>query len=115
MCDSENNNDINDDDNLQQEEEEENQKYITKYGREIKQNEMLNISDNNKQTYCNAQLTAKLMQQVSLREGIRRFGEDGNKAPLAEMEQLHKRDTFKPVVLSNLTPEKKKEVPESIM
>src|SRR5210317_1045814 len=115
MYDNENNNNINDDDNLQQEEEEETQKYITKYGREIKQNEMLNISDNNKQTYCNAQLTAKLMQQVSLREGLRRFGEEGNRAVLAEMEQLHMRDTFKPVLPSNLTPEKKKEVLESIM
>src|SRR5210317_1748750 len=76
---------------------------------------MLNISDNNKQTYCNAQLTAKLMQQVSQKEGLRRFGEEGNKAALAEMEQLHMRDTFKPVLPSNLTPEKKKEVLESIM
>src|SRR5210317_1366865 len=115
MHDNENNNNINDDDNLQQEEKEENQNFITKYGREIKQNEMLNISDNNKQTHCNAQLTAKLMQQVSLREGLRRFGEEGNRAALAEMEQLHMRDTFKPVLPSNLTPEKKKEVLESIM
>src|SRR5210317_1489638 len=76
---------------------------------------MLNISDNNKQTYCNAQLTAKLMQQVSLREGLRRFGEEGNRAALAEMEQLCMRDTFKPVLLRNLIPEKKKEVLESIM
>src|SRR5210317_402532 len=115
MYDNENNNYINDDDNIQQEEEEETQKYITKYGREIKQNEMLNISDNNKQIYCNAKLTAKLMQQVSLREGLKRFGEEGNKAVLAEMEQLHMRDTFRPVLPSNLTPEKKKEVLESIM
>src|SRR5210317_575036 len=115
MYDNENNNNINDDDDLQQEEEEETQKYITKYGREIKQNEMLNISDNNKQTHCNAQLTAKLMQQVSLREGLIRFGEKGNMAALAEMEQLHMRDAFKPVLPSNLTPEKKKEVLESII
>src|SRR5210317_2267659 len=114
MYNNENNNNINDDDNLQQEEKEETQKYITKYGRKIKQNEMLNISDNNKQTYCNAQLTAKLMQHISLREGLRRFRKDGNRAALAEMEQLHMRDTFKPVLPSNLTPEKKKEVLESI-
>src|SRR5210317_406046 len=76
---------------------------------------MLNISDNNKQTYYNAQLTAKLMQQVSLREGLRRYGEEGTKAALAEMEQLHMRDTFKPVLPSNLTPKKKKEMLKSIM
>src|SRR5210317_715745 len=76
---------------------------------------MLNISDNNKQTYCNAQLTAKLMQQVSQKEGLRRFGEEGNRAALAEMEQLHMRDIFKPVLPRNLIPEKKKEVLQSIM
>src|SRR5210317_1729044 len=54
----------------------------------------------------NKPLTAKLMQQISLREGLRRFG---------EMEQLHMRDTFKPILPSNLIPEKKKEVLESIM
>src|SRR5210317_164860 len=115
MYDNENNNNINDDDNLQQEEEEETQKYITKYGREVKQNEMLNISDNNKQTYCNVQLTAKLMQQVSLREGLRRVGEEGNKTALAELKQLHMRDTFKLVLPSNLTSETNKEMLKSIM
>src|SRR5210317_1819453 len=112
MYDNENNNNINDDDNLQQEEEEETQKYITKYGRKIKQNEMLNISDNNKQTYCNAQLTAKLMQQVSLREGLRRYGEEGNKTALAELKQLHMKDTSKPGIFNIL--QKRQKVTEKI-
>ena len=55
------------------------------------------------------------MQQLSLKEGIKKFGEKGDKAAHAEMKQLHLRETFKPVLPKNLTPEKKKRVLESIM
>ena len=55
------------------------------------------------------------MKQLSLKEGLRKFGDKGDKAAYAEMEQLHLRTSFKPVVPSDLTPSKKKEVLESIM
>ena len=55
------------------------------------------------------------MDKLSLIEGIKTFGESGNKASLAKMEQMHMQDTFKPVLLSDFSPQNKSEVLESIV
>ena len=47
------------------------------------------------------------MQQLILREIIRIFGEARKKAALAEMKQIHMWYIFKPVLLGDLSPEKK--------
>ena len=47
--------------------------------------------------------------QMSLKAGLRTFGDDGMKAVEKEMRQLHDRDAMKPVHKKCLTPEQRKE------
>ena len=47
--------------------------------------------------------------QISLKAGLRTFGDDGTKAVKKEMRQLHDRDVMKPVHKCCLTPEQRKE------
>ena len=47
--------------------------------------------------------------QMSLKAGLRTFGNDGMKAVEKEMRQLHDRDVMKPVYKKNLTQEQRKE------
>ena len=47
--------------------------------------------------------------QMSLKAGLRTFGDDGIKAVEKEMCQLHDRDVMKPVFKRSLTPEQRKE------
>ena len=49
------------------------------------------------------------MPQMSLKTGLRTFGDDGMKAVEKEMHQLHDRDAMKPVHKKCLTPEQRKE------
>ena len=48
--------------------------------------------------------------QMSLKAGLRTFGDDGLKAVEKEMHQLHDRDVMKPVHKSGLTAEQRREV-----
>ena len=90
--------------------------YTTRYGRESRtESTYVPEIGGKKYAYNHAQFAAYIMQQLSLKEGIKKFGKKGDKAAYAEMEQQHLRETFRPVLPSNLTPEKKKEVLESIM
>ena len=90
--------------------------YTTRYGRESRAApSYVPEIGGKKYAYNHAQLAAYLMQQLSLKEGLKKFGDKGDKAAYAEMEQLHLRTTFKPVLPSDLTQEKKKEVLEGIM
>ena len=47
--------------------------------------------------------------QMSLKAGLRAFGDDGIKAVEKEMRQLHDQDVMKPVYKRSLTPEQRKE------
>ena len=47
--------------------------------------------------------------QMSLKAGLRTFGDDGIKAVEKEMRQLHDRDVMKPVFKCSLTPKQQKE------
>ena len=49
------------------------------------------------------------MPQMSLKAGLRTFGDDGMKAVEKEMHQLHDRDVMKPVHKDCLTPKQRKE------
>ena len=49
------------------------------------------------------------MPQMSLKAGLRTFGDDGIKAVEKEMRQLHDRDVMKPVHKGCLTPKQRKE------
>ena len=55
------------------------------------------------------------MPQMSLKAGLRTFGDDGIKAVEKEMRQLHDRDVMKPVHKCCLTPEQRKEALADLM
>ena len=54
-------------------------------------------------------------RQMSLKAGLRTFGDDGMKAGEKEMRQLHDRNVMTPVHKQCLTPEQRKEVLAYIM
>jgi hypothetical protein len=60
-------------------------------------------------------IVAAIMTQLSLKAGLKAWGEKGYTAAHAEMKQLHFRDTFKPKHWSDLTQDQRKTVLESHM
>ena len=67
---------------------------------------MANIEENNKETLeydvQEEVIMEKLVEhyafnQYSLKQAINKFGPEGERAAYKEMEQLHKRETFKPI------------------
>ena len=104
------------------EEEQKSTTYTTRYGREVHEvknytPDYSNIAYNNAQTTEEdyTQIIGILMQQLSLRQGLQQFGEEGDDAAYAEMKQLHMRDSFAPKLPSELTKEQMEQVLESIM
>jgi hypothetical protein len=65
------------------------------------------------QTFAN--VVHHVMTQYSMKAGIKKFGDRGVDAAYAEMEQLHLRDTFKPVLPSGLNREEQKQALESLL
>ena len=55
-----------------------------------------------------ANVVHHVMTQYSLKAGIKKFGKKGEDAAYEELEQLHMRDTFKPVLPSYLNKENHK-------
>ena len=55
------------------------------------------------------------MTQYSMKAGIEKFGERGVGAATDEMEQLHLRKTFKPVLLTGLDKDEQKQALESLL
>ena len=53
------------------------------------------------------------LARVSLNKGLKMFGEAGNTAAYKEMEQLHKREAFKPLLLSEMTKQERERAMES--
>ena len=53
-------------------------------------------------------------QQYGLKAGIKKFGERGVEATMSEMSQMHYRDSFKPVIPSDLDPIQKRKVLDSL-
>jgi hypothetical protein len=58
---------------------------------------------------------AVLMTQLSLREGLKRFGEKGKQGALKEMRQLHDMRTFFPRDPKKLTREEKRKALSSLI
>jgi hypothetical protein len=60
-------------------------------------------------------VVAMIMTQLSLKAGLKEWGEKGTKAARSEMKQLHFRETFKPYHWSELSHTQKQSVLESHM
>jgi hypothetical protein len=58
-------------------------------------------------------VVAAIMTQLSLKAGLKNWGERGYKAAHAEMKQLHMRDTFKPLHWKDMTKAQRKSILES--
>ena len=54
-------------------------------------------------------------QQYMVKEGLRKFGVKGAQAARKELEQMHRRQCFAPVFVSELTPEEKKRAQKALM
>ena len=71
------------------------------------------VADNNK--VLHEDIVINLMQRLSLKEGIKKFGDRANQAAYSELEQQHLRDSFIPRDYNEMTPEQKKTIIDSIM
>ena len=60
-------------------------------------------------------IVAHIMTQLSLKAGLKAWGQKGHDAAFSEMKQLHLRDTFKPMHWRDLTKQQKLTVLESHM
>ena len=54
------------------------------------------------------------VQQCTLRQGIKKFGDKGHDAAFKEVEQLHKRQAFELMDVNSLTPQERKRALESL-
>jgi len=74
------------------------------------------IMDNSRvlaNTICHANYT--FIQTYSLKAGIKKFGEQGGKAALDEMKQIHDRVVFRPIRIENMSETERKHAMESLM
>ena len=55
------------------------------------------------------------VETYTLKKGLNKFGDQGYEASHGEMKQLHDRSVFKPINVSNLTPQEKKRSMESLI
>ena len=56
-----------------------------------------------------------VMVQMSLKQGLREFGDRGREAVTAELQQIHMKDTFMPKHLRELTPSQRSKALESLI
>ena len=94
---------------LLEEDQEENENYVTRYGRESKPPTNYEPSFIG-QRYEQAHITMGVeyaLQQYSLMKGLKKFGKRGEDAAMDELRQQHMRESFKPMVPSNIPPEKR--------
>ena len=54
-------------------------------------------------------------QQHLLHKGLQLYKERGEKASVKEVDQLHKRNCFTPILISELTPEERKKAVQALM
>jgi len=58
---------------------------------------------------------ASFAQQYILKKGLKKFGECGEAASSKEMDQLHRRNCFTPILVSTMTASKRKKAMEALM
>ena len=58
---------------------------------------------------------ANFAQQFILQKGLKKFGDRGKAASHKELDQLHQRNCFQPVSISELTPEEKRKAQEALL
>jgi hypothetical protein len=93
----------------------------TKYGYAVTQLEMQQTLHPDAHMFFNRgelyqaepDVVAAIMTQLSMKAGLKRWGNKATEAVRSEMKQLHFRDTFKPLHWNELTPAQKKTVLES--
>ena len=73
------------------------------------------IEYDEKEAIILATIMTSMVQTFSLKAGIKKFGDKGKDAAFVEMEQLHKRDVFKPRNVKELTVEERKKALESLI
>jgi hypothetical protein len=66
-------------------------------------------------SHVHTQLENIMMTQHSIKKGLKVFGEDGAKAVVSEMQQLHERQVIKPEKTNMLTREEKKKALRYLM
>ena len=116
------------------------QEPVARPQRQRRQTEVLNIDNTNTQSYDNnaninlltqgikpdieydkqeavtlATIMMSMVQTYSLRSGIKKFGTRGRQAALEEMNQLHKRACFKPILVETLSSEERSKVLNSLI
>ena len=58
---------------------------------------------------------ASFAQQYSYKQGLKKFGDKGQEAAVAEMKQLHGRECFKPIHINELDHNARRKAMESLM
>ena len=58
---------------------------------------------------------ACFVQQYILKKGLEKFGEEGKKAAMKELDQLHKRNCFTPILVKHMTREERNKAMEALM
>ena len=58
---------------------------------------------------------ASFAQQYVLHKGLKKFGNKGTKAISEEMNQLHQRNCFTPILVTSLTKDEKRKAMEALM
>ena len=58
---------------------------------------------------------ACFVQQYNLKKGLEKFGEEGRKAAMKELDQLHKRNCFTPILVRDMTREERNKAMEALM
>jgi len=65
--------------------------------------------------YQVSQKGAGFSQQYILQKGLKKFGDKGRKAAVEELDQLHKRNCFEPVDVSQMTKSEKRKAMDSLL
>ena len=76
---------------------------------------LLNASETKEYGVQFAQIIHVVMNHMTLKQGIKQFGKKGSDAAFEEMNQLHKREVFKPLNVSSMTEEEKRQAIGSLI
>jgi hypothetical protein len=74
----------------------------------------INISSEDADEMVLAHIFAFVFEQYSYNKGVKKFGEVGERVTFEELNQLHKRGTFVPVLPSEMTDDDKKKIVDAI-
>ena len=58
---------------------------------------------------------ARFVQQYNLKKGLEKFGEEGKKIAMKELDQLYKRNRFTPILIRDMIREERNKAMEALM